>query len=83
MIYEKPEVLAQNAASGSYAAGCPANTNGMPSLCKDCERTAQYTCVSYVWYDCPSGKLYRISSGKAPRSYLLYDKYDCTISHIH
>ena len=39
MTYEKPMVVAQNAASGSYAAGCPADTNGHPSYCKDCERT--------------------------------------------
>ena len=37
MKYEKPAVVAQNAASGSYAAGCPANRNFME--CKDCERT--------------------------------------------
>lgn len=39
MTYEKPVVVAQNAASGSYAAGCPADTNGTASWCKDCERT--------------------------------------------
>ena len=26
MAYTKPQVIAQNASSGSYAAGCPANT---------------------------------------------------------
>lgn len=39
MIYEKPQVVAQNAASGSYAAGCPVNNNGLDNLCKKCERT--------------------------------------------
>ena len=39
MIYEKPQVVAQNAASGSYAAGCPANDNGGDCWCKKCERT--------------------------------------------
>lgn len=40
MTYEKPVVVAQNAASGSYAAGCPANDNGGDYWCKQCERTA-------------------------------------------
>jgi len=39
MTYEKPAVVAQNAASGSYAAGCPANDNGVEWRCKNCERT--------------------------------------------
>lgn len=39
MAYEKPEVIAQNAAAGSYAAGCPANTTWTSSVCKECERT--------------------------------------------
>lgn len=39
MTYEKPEVIAQNAAAGSYAAGCPANDNGNGTWCKNCERT--------------------------------------------
>jgi hypothetical protein len=41
MTYEKPAVVAQNAASGSYAAGCPANETGSGDYwCKQCERTA-------------------------------------------
>ena len=41
MKYEKPEVIAQNASTGSYAAGCGANNcNWSPSECKRCERTA-------------------------------------------
>lgn len=39
MTYEKPVVVAQNAASGSYAAGCLADTNGSEWRCKSCERT--------------------------------------------
>lgn len=37
MAYTKPQVVAQNSAAGSYAAGCP--TEGTSSYCKDCERT--------------------------------------------
>lgn len=40
MAYTKPQVIAQNASTGSYAAGCPANDNRVPSHCRDCERTA-------------------------------------------
>ncbi len=51
MAYTKPQIIAQNASSGSYAAGCPVNQDargrGMnPSSaegqrqCKNCERTA-------------------------------------------
>lgn len=43
MKYEKPEVVAQNAAAGSYAAGCPAQNRGPhpsgPYSCINCERT--------------------------------------------
>ena len=39
MAYTKPQVVAQNSASGSYAAGCPTNDNGTWSRCRDCERT--------------------------------------------
>lgn len=42
MAYTKPQVIAQNASSGSYAAGCPAkDTFGSTSStgCKACERT--------------------------------------------
>lgn len=42
MAYAKPEVLAQNAAQGSFAAGCPAQNSGGPigpQGCKNCERT--------------------------------------------
>lgn len=39
MEYKKPEVIAQNAAQGSYAAGCPEKDRGGEIACKDCERT--------------------------------------------
>ena len=39
MAYTKPQVIAQNASTGSYAAGCPANRNGFDQYCRDCERT--------------------------------------------
>lgn len=41
MAYTKPQVVAQNAAAGSYAAGCPAQGTaaGSSSGCKACERT--------------------------------------------
>ena len=46
MAYTKPQVIAQNASSGSYAAGCPANRasgltapGGQMTWCKACERT--------------------------------------------
>ena len=48
MAYTKPQVIAQNASSGSYAAGCPAErpgsgtagpSGGTASWCKWCERT--------------------------------------------
>lgn len=39
MAYTKPQVIAQNASTGSYAAGCPLNEDGGPSWCKRCERT--------------------------------------------
>ena len=44
MVYTKPQVIAQNASSGSYAAGCPANQhryNGdhNPDICRNCEIT--------------------------------------------
>lgn len=38
MAYTKPQVVAQNTTSGSYAAGCPASGTGS-SYCKKCERT--------------------------------------------
>ena len=37
MTYEKPEVLAQNAANGSFAAGCDGHNI---YRCDTCERTA-------------------------------------------
>lgn len=40
MAYTKPQVVAQNSAAGSYAAGCPANNSWLDHHCKDCERTA-------------------------------------------
>lgn len=36
MSYQKPTIVAVNQPTGSYAAGCPANTTG--PLCKDCDR---------------------------------------------
>lgn len=47
MAYTKPQLIAQNASSGSYAASCPENTRGHDTNCKDgrgigctnCERT--------------------------------------------
>ena len=43
MAYEKPQILAQNNASGSYAAGCPAKDQGHNTVgstgCVPCERT--------------------------------------------
>lgn len=43
MAYTKPQVIAQNASSGSYAAGCPAKNRGPMSFgdssCINCERT--------------------------------------------
>lgn len=43
MAYTKPQVVAQNAATGSYAAGCPAHdrsyNNSPPLSCTYCERT--------------------------------------------
>ena len=46
MAYTKPQVIAQNASSGSYAAGCPAQKasgesapGGSMNWCKYCERT--------------------------------------------
>lgn len=35
MVYQKPEVLAQNDAQGSFAAGCPAENQQYH--CKTCE----------------------------------------------
>ena len=45
--YSKPEIIAKNLPSGSYAAGCPSHGNGstcfyfndMKGGCKKCERT--------------------------------------------
>ena len=47
MAYTKPQVIAQNASSGSYAAGCPAKDRGpdfntgtsIATGCTNCERT--------------------------------------------
>jgi hypothetical protein len=40
MEYTKPQVVAQNSAAGSYAAGCPAKDTWRDVHCKDCERTS-------------------------------------------
>ncbi len=41
--YAKPQMMAKNAPTGSYAAGCPAKGTGIniwgTSICKKCERT--------------------------------------------
>lgn len=39
MAYTKPQVIAQNASTGSYAAGCPADGNNVRQFCRNCERT--------------------------------------------
>ena len=39
MKYEKPEVVAQNSNSGSFAAGCPEKGRNSNWQCADCERT--------------------------------------------
>ena len=36
MAYTKPQVIAQNASTGSYAAGCPANIRNLGSSTHDC-----------------------------------------------
>ena len=38
MNYSKPQVLAQNKASGSYAAGCPSYNFGSSVSCRQCDR---------------------------------------------
>ncbi len=38
MNYSKPQVLAQNKASGSFAAGCPEDRMGYDSICRKCDR---------------------------------------------
>lgn len=40
MAYTKPQVVAQNASTGSYAAGCPTNGNTCDYVCRECERTS-------------------------------------------
>lgn len=40
MEYKKPEVVAQNATTGLFAAGCPAERATGGPTCKTCERTA-------------------------------------------
>ena len=39
MAYTKPQIVAQNSATGSYAAGCPTNDNYASYNCRNCERT--------------------------------------------
>lgn len=39
MAYTKPVIIAQNNASGSYAAGCPAEGYGSQYSCHNCERS--------------------------------------------
>ncbi len=44
MAYTKPQIIAQNASSGSYAAGCPVNTDGPDVIDGDIGRTGCRTC---------------------------------------
>lgn len=37
--YAKPQMMAKNAPTGSYAAGCPSNTGWGVGGCKKCECT--------------------------------------------
>lgn len=37
--YQKAEIIAKNLPTGSYAAGCPTNDNGMTARCIRCERS--------------------------------------------
>jgi hypothetical protein len=39
MSYKKPQVVAANNPSGSYAAGCPEKDSGSTFFCHKCERT--------------------------------------------
>ena len=39
MAYTKPQIVAQNSAAGSYAAGCPSDSRSGNGRCADCERT--------------------------------------------
>ena len=36
--YSKPKMMAKNAPTGSYAAGCPEKGYGVPITCRNCER---------------------------------------------
>ena len=36
--YKKVKMQAKNAPSGSYAAGCPADSNGYSAGCRRCDR---------------------------------------------
>lgn len=41
MAYKKPQLIAKNNPTGSFAAGCPAESmSGELIHCKPCERTA-------------------------------------------
>jgi hypothetical protein len=40
MNYQKPEVVATAAKTGSYVAGCPSDRSGTSGNCKNCERTS-------------------------------------------
>ncbi len=39
MSYKKPQVIAKNQPTGTYAAGCPAKDAGFSQYCHNCERT--------------------------------------------
>ena len=38
MKYQKPQVIAKNNPTGSFAAGCPSNENGHIDGCNRCDR---------------------------------------------
>lgn len=39
MAYKKPQLIAKNNPTGSFAAGCPTNDRMGPFWCLNCERT--------------------------------------------
>ena len=42
MAYTKPQVIAQNASSGSYAAGCPSNIRNLGSSTCNTQRKKRF-----------------------------------------
>ena len=39
MSYKKPQIVAKNQPTGSFAAGCPEKGTGDTGTCKRCERS--------------------------------------------